>query len=418
MWTKRFLTGLMLTALAGGAARGDAVQLTNGGTVRGIVVAETEEAVTVNVGHGFVTFARDQIAGIVPTDPGPLHLEAARKLLARGLLDQAELRFREAAESVECATPARDGLDAVARQRRRVEDSRIQSEMNRARTLAASGQTRKAVDALSEAIAGRGGDDRSLALLGELRCRLAYEYIDRIQYTKAAEQILLAREEGAPMADLRYLLGLLSQAQGRALPARYEIALALEEKPELAQAYPSAAAQEIPRMALVGPEAAEGGEVVSWQQSLTTPRREGGVPGLARSIAPEIREAVRRHSSRYQVPESLVIAVIEAESSFNPRAVSPAGARGLMQLMPGTARDMGVADPFNADENIRGGTKYLSLMLNRFDNNMRFALAAYNAGPETVKFHGDVPPYPETQRYVKRVLARYHELVLSSPAGS
>jgi soluble lytic murein transglycosylase len=103
----------------------------------------------------------------------------------------------------------------------------------------------------------------------------------------------------------------------------------------------------------------------------------------------------------------LIKAVIKAESDFNQNAVSHKGAQGLMQLMPGTAEDMKVEDPFNAEENIFGGTRYLSMMLSRFNNDMRLALAAYNAGPERVEGHRGIPPIPETKSFIEKVMQYY-----------
>lgn len=114
-------------------------------------------------------------------------------------------------------------------------------------------------------------------------------------------------------------------------------------------------------------------------------------------------------SRRFNVDPLLVKAVIKAESDFDTNAVSHKGAQGLMQLMPETASDMEVQNPFNPEENILGGTRYLSLLLERFNDDKRLAIAAYNAGPEKVESYQGVPPYRETQTFVKRVLRYYDQ---------
>ncbi|PKN22231.1 MAG: lytic transglycosylase [Deltaproteobacteria bacterium HGW-Deltaproteobacteria-21] len=116
---------------------------------------------------------------------------------------------------------------------------------------------------------------------------------------------------------------------------------------------------------------------------------------------------ISQASERFKVDPFLIKAVIKAESDFNQNAVSQKGAQGLMQLMPGTAEDMKVEDPFNPEENIFGGTRYLSMMLSRFNNDMRLALAAYNAGPERVENHRGIPPIPETKSFIEKVMQYY-----------
>ena len=115
---------------------------------------------------------------------------------------------------------------------------------------------------------------------------------------------------------------------------------------------------------------------------------------------------IRNTANSFDVDPALVKAVVAAESNFEPRAVSKVGAQGLMQLMPATARAMGVRRPFAPSENIRGGVRYLRSLLDRFEN-LDLALAAYNAGPEAVMRHGGIPPYPETEAYVTKVLSHY-----------
>lgn len=123
----------------------------------------------------------------------------------------------------------------------------------------------------------------------------------------------------------------------------------------------------------------------------------------------EYENIIKQASRVFKVEPFLIKAVIKAESDFDNRAVSRKGAQGLMQLMPDTANDMEVEDPFSPEENIFGGTRYLSLLLERFKNNKRLALAAYNAGPEAVEEYGGIPPFSETISFVRRVLNYYKQ---------
>ena len=124
----------------------------------------------------------------------------------------------------------------------------------------------------------------------------------------------------------------------------------------------------------------------------------------------EINELIDKYSEQAGLDVDFVKAVINQESGFNPNATSKCGAMGLMQLMPGTAQGLGVTNAYDPAQNIQGGTKYLKGLMDRFDNNKSLALAAYNAGPNAVKKYGGIPPYQETQNYVKSVLARYDKI--------
>lgn len=120
----------------------------------------------------------------------------------------------------------------------------------------------------------------------------------------------------------------------------------------------------------------------------------------------EFQRIINQAAKENNLDPTLISAVIEQESGFNPNAVSSSGALGLMQLMPRTAHAMGIKDPLNPTENIKAGTKYLSSLLNRYQGNVVLALSAYNAGPENVKKFKGVPPFKETRNYIKGVISK------------
>jgi soluble lytic murein transglycosylase-like protein len=151
---------------------------------------------------------------------------------------------------------------------------------------------------------------------------------------------------------------------------------------------------------------ADGGEVTTYAVRGAAAIRTTTKPGSS-DRQRQYDDLIERYARAHGVSADLVRAVIQAESNFNPRAVSVKGAMGLMQLMPATARELGVSDPFHPGENIRGGVTYLARLLTRYDQNVELALAAYNAGAGNVERYGNiVPPFKETREYVRKITAK------------
>jgi Transglycosylase SLT domain len=167
------------------------------------------------------------------------------------------------------------------------------------------------------------------------------------------------------------------------------------------EAAPDPPKSAIPPFAKNAKDGAPGTQVSTPRASLAS--------GFAARPKADLNQVVNDASDRYRLDPDLVNSVIKAESGFNVRAISPKGAQGLMQLMPGTAAELGVPNTFDAEQNVEGGTRYLRELLERYNFDLVKALAAYNAGPQRVEQFGGVPPYYETRAYVARIVRDFNK---------
>lgn len=137
-------------------------------------------------------------------------------------------------------------------------------------------------------------------------------------------------------------------------------------------------------------------------------RKRSKSGGISEAVANRFDALIKKAAGNYHVPFSLIKSVMHAESAFNPAAVSPKGAKGLMQIMPGNYKTLAITNPFDPEQSIMGGAQYLKTMLQKYDGIVELALAAYNAGPEAVdRYNRQIPPFPETRNYVNKVIKFY-----------
>ena len=398
-------------------SRADRVILKNAGVLEGVLVKENDSSITFLTKSGEVTLEKSSIKEIRKGEAFRIYLERGDNLLSqRNFVGAAE--NYERAKNTGCSEEIyRARIQSLEKARRVEADRDLLNNLKLAEDLRSKGFLDKGIETLSGLGLREKSDPRVKRLLADMLCSAAYEHIDHFQYGKAVESLIEARDLGAPKAKLHYLMGLLKRKEGRNALALYEFEEALHADPKVYTQFPDSGVMPlfpIPietrmEVALTVEGDLEKKELeigldnqVALRDHLLQPRKKEPVSKGSRETN-TILKHIEKYAKVNDLDPLLVEAVARVESALDASACSSAGAMGVMQLMPGTAKDMGVKDPYDPEENIRGGSKYLRMMLTQFKKT-DLALAAYNAGPNTVKFYKGIPPYPETRRYVPTVL--------------
>jgi len=409
----------------------DVIHLRNGREIKGTVVGRTDRLVTIKSHAGAIlTVPAQDVVRVEEESPAQVLDDQARALARVGQLDQAlSLLEREASKD--------PGNEEIAKLRVELEEARLNKTLGEAQDMlrrgSFDGATRLALPLLKRSPRGP-ARDKVHAWLAEAYYQRAKSEIDHIRYAAGSQTLGQAVEAGISDPRIHVLIAQMHEKQGRITLAGNEYQMALLLDPSSAEARQGLAKCRglIEKLGLAKLDELDKArdmdalreEAEKRVHEMTPPPRKGQkipveVTGIlspveysriAKYISADSHKfdgEVKEAAQTYGVDPAWIKAIIMAESSFIPAAKSPVGAKGLMQLMDGTAAEMEVKNSMNPRQNILGGTRYFRQMLDQFDEDPILALAAYNAGPNTVVIYKGIPPYKETQNYVRKVALFY-----------
>ncbi len=387
MWIRagrrfRFLLCTALVSLVAGFAvtddsvRPDTLRLKDAGKLEGHFVTR-EGSLTVFITlDAELRLPEQRVESVECTSEGESQVYMGRLLFKKNRWDEAEEWLRKAAEFDDWKKEAEKTLAKIEEAREQKKRAQIERKQNRLATLIFEGDYKEGLRAIEEWSGKSSEEDVWAGERGRIHMILARIAVDHLDFAGGDRHLEMAQRAGVSGPEWDHLRELVDSRRRSTYPRTYR------------QKTPETPLLRDTKLALV----------------------EKALGVLGRKVDRRLIKLAHEQASALGMDPLLVCAVIQAESGWNPRAKSPKGAMGLMQLMPMTARELGVRDPMNPTDNVRGGVLYLKGLLDLYDENLELALGAYNAGPARITKYKGLPPFKETKNYVKRVTELYQRM--------
>ncbi len=374
------LCGAILCLFAGFAVthervRPDTLQLKGAGTLEGHFISRDDLLTVFVTLDAELSLPNQRVESVECTSEGESELFMGKQLFEKDRWEESE-EWLHAAVKFEGWKDEADGVFAqIEEARRKKKQHELEKKQKRLATLVFEGDYEAGLEAI-EKWSGRTGEDVWEGERGRIHMILARIAIDHLDFAGGDRHLEMARRAGIAGPEWEHLRKLVDSRRRSDYPGTYREKRI--KKPPVQQT----------KLALV-------------QRALQV---------VGRKVDVKLIRLAHDHASALGMDPLLVCAVIQAESNWNPAAKSPKGAMGLMQLMPMTARELGVSNPMDPDDNVKGGVLYLRGLMSLYDENLELALGAYNAGPARITKYNGLPPFKETQAYVKKVTDLYRRM--------